>query len=272
MSWVWHKGKQLTYLTLPEWEAEGIQLGFSTRWGGVSKPPYATLNLGLHVGDTPEDVENNREIWFKEWDLRWPDVAIGEQVHGIQVHEVNSCDAGRGAQSLESVIPGVDALVTTGSLGLMAFFADCVPVFFYHPKIRTVGIAHAGWKGTAGKIVLRTLEQFHKMGGDPADCWVAIGPSIGPCCYEVDERVIKCFEGSFQKTSFLKPGKPGHAMLDLREANQVILREAGVHPEKIWVAGVCTACHTDSFFSHRIEGPKTGRMAGWIRQTPNREV
>lgn len=272
MSWVWRQGKQMTYLTIPEWEAEGIQLGFSTRWGGVSKPPYSSLNLGLHVGDAPEDVWENREIWFKEWDTRGSEVTIGEQVHGTRIHVVNASDAGRGSQSLDTVIPNVDALVTTSTLGLMAFFADCVPVFLYHPQLKIIGIAHAGWKGTAGKIVLNTLEQFRKLGGDPADCWVALGPSIGPCCYEVDKRVIKGFEEGFHQTPFLKPGKPGHAMLDLWEANQVVLREAGVSQEKIWVAGVCTACHTDSFFSHRIEGPKTGRMAGWIRKTPRREV
>lgn len=272
MSWVWRQGKQMTYLTIPEWEAEGIQLGFSTRWGGVSKPPYSSLNLGLHVGDIPEDVWANREIWFKEWDACGSEVTIGEQVHGTRIHVVNASEAGRGSQSLDTVIPEVDALVTTSTLGLMAFFADCVPVFLYHPQLKIVGIAHAGWKGTAGKIVLNTLEQFRKLGGDPADCWVALGPSIGPCCYEVDERVIKGFEKGFHQTPFLKSGKPGHAMLDLWEANQVVLREAGVPQDKIWVAGVCTSCHTDSFFSHRIEGPKTGRMAGWIRKSPKREV
>jgi polyphenol oxidase len=271
MSWVWRQGKNLTYLTIPEWEAEGIQLGFSTRWGGVSKPPYSSLNLGFHVGDSAEDVRVNREIWFKEWDASWSEVAIGEQVHGTKTCQVNLADAGRGSQSLSTVLPKVDALVTTSAVGLMAFFADCVPVFFFHPKIRAVGIAHAGWKGTAGKIVQNTLEQIRINGGDPADCWVALGPSIGPCCYEVDERVIKGFEESFIEPSFLKPGKPGHAQLDLWHANQVALIEAGVCPEKIWVSRICTACHTDSFFSHRIEGPETGRMAGWIRQTSKRE-
>jgi polyphenol oxidase len=271
MSWIWRQGKQLTYLTIPEWEAEGIQLGFSTRWGGVSKPPYSSLNLGFHVGDSPEDVHLNREIWFKEWNVTGSNVTIGEQVHGTLIHEVTELDAGRGSHDLQTVIPAVDALVTTSMLGLMAFFADCVPVFFYHPTIKAVGIAHAGWKGTVGKIVLNTLEQFRKMGGNPVDCWVALGPSIGPCCYEVDERVIQGFKEGFLETPFLKPGKTGHAQLNLWEANRVVILEAGVRPENIRVAEVCTACHTDSFFSHRIEGPKTGRMAGWIRQTPIRE-
>lgn len=268
MSWVWRQGKRLTYLTIPEWEAEGIQIGFSTRWGGISKPPYSSLNLGFHVGDDSTDVRANRGIWLKEWDATWSDITIGEQVHGTQIHEVKMPDAGRGSQSLNTVIPAVDALFTQSTLGLMAFFADCVPVFFYHPKIQAVAISHAGWKGTAEKIVHNTLEQFRRNGGEPEDCWVALGPSIGPCCYEVDKRVIRVFESNFQETPFLKSGRPDHAQLDLWEANRVILQEAGVPSENIWVSGICTACHTDSFFSHRIEGPKTGRMAGWIRLTP----
>lgn len=271
MAWEWRQGKDLTYLTISEWEAEGIQIGFSTRWGGVSQSPYSSLNLGLHVGDNPENVRVNRGLWFKEWDSDGSDVTLGEQVHGTRIHWVSESDAGRGSQSLDSVIPGVDALVTTSTLGLMAFFADCVPVYFYHPKLQAVAIAHAGWKGTVGKIVLNTLEQFCNIGGDPAECWVALGPSIGPCCYEVDERVITGFQEGFQDAPFLEPVKPGHAMLDLWIANQVILREAGVPQENIWVAEICTSCHTDSFFSHRKEGPRTGRMAGWIRQTQQRE-
>lgn len=266
MAWAWRQGKNLTYLTIDEWKKEGIQIGFSTRWGGVSQAPYTSMNLGLHVGDKADHVRVNRERWFKEWDSDGSDVTIGEQVHGAQIQWVSAGDAGRGTQSLDTVIPRVDALVTTSSLALMAFFADCVPVFFYHPKLRAVALAHAGWKGTVGKIVHNTLEQFRQQGGNPADSWVAIGPSIGPCCYEVDERVMARFQEAFHDTSFMKATKPGHAMLNLWEANQVILREAGVLQENIWVAEVCTACHTDSFFSYRKEGPNTGRMAGWIRR------
>ncbi|MEL1134220.1 peptidoglycan editing factor PgeF [Desulfitobacterium sp. THU1] len=271
MAWSWRQGKELVYLTLPVWESEGIQIGFSTRWGGISSSPYATLNLGLHVGDSPNQVEINRKLWFAEWNALSGEVALGEQVHGTKIHQVTERDAGRGSDSLDTVITGVDGLITVTHTALMAFFADCVPVFFYHPLLQAVGIAHAGWKGTSGKIVSEMLEMFRLRGGDPAECWAAIGPSIGPCCYEVDEHVRMEFEKSFSKTPFLKPGRQGHSQLDLQEANSMILREAGIPPEKIWIARECTACHTDSFFSHRREGPKTGRMAGWIRRLPKRE-
>ena len=268
MPWLWRQGKMLTYLTIPEWEAQGIQIGFSTRWGGISQSPYSSLNLGLHVGDNPDDVRNNRVVWFEEWNADFSDVVIGEQVHGVNAYLVKDEDAGRGSLGLQSVIPDVDALVTTTSLGLMAFFADCVPVFFYNPKLQAVAIAHAGWKGTQGKVILNVLDKMRSLGGKPEDCWVAIGPSIGPCCYEVDDRVISRFEEDFSETPFLKSVKPGHAMLNLWEANQSLLKEIGVPSENIWTAQVCTACHTDSFFSHRKEGPSTGRMAGWIRKVP----
>lgn len=266
MSWVYFHGKNLTYLTLPEWEKQGIQIGFSTRLGGVGNPPYESLNLGLHVGDDPEKVLQNRERWLQEWNSGWDDLVIGEQVHDVKVQVVEPFDAGRGGRDLKTVLPGVDGLITKSNLGLMAFFADCVPLYFYHPTLMAVSIAHAGWRGTVDKIAAQVLREFRKMGGEPQECWVALGPSIGPCCYEVDERVIKRFQADFEKVPFLKPTSHGHAQLDLWQANQQTLLEEGVLSENIWKASICTACHTDIFFSHRREGPKTGRMAGWIRR------
>lgn len=271
MTWVYRQGHNLTYLTLPEWERQGIEIGFSTRWGGVGNFPYASLNLGLHVGDDPETVLQNRERWLCEWKAGWSDLVIGEQVHGVEVQLVEKLDAGRGSQDLETVLPGVDGLVTTSSLGLMAFFADCVPVYFYHPALKAVSLAHAGWRGTVGKIVHEVLKELQNLGGSPQECWVALGPSIGPCCYEVDEKVMKPFQELSLGASVLQPTRPGHALLDLWEANRKLLLQAGVRPENIRCASICTACHTDSFFSHRQEGPKTGRMAGWIRRRVKEE-
>lgn len=271
MNWTYQLGKSLTYLTLPEWKKQGVEIGFSTRKGGGGVSPYDSLNLGLHVGDVSETVLLNRERWLMEWDASWNDLAIGEQVHGVKVHVVEASDSGRGSRDLETVLPEVDGLVTTSSVGLMAFFADCVPVYFYHPALGAVGIAHAGWKGTVGKIVQRVLREIQALGGEPKECWAALGPSIGPCCYEVDDRVISLFAEAFQKTPFIKPTRPGHGMLDLWEANRQLLLEEGVLPENISIASICTACHTNEFFSHRQEGPKTGRMAGWIRRRVEEE-
>lgn len=265
MSWKWQKRGSLNYLTLPKWQAEGIDLGFSTRVGGVSQVPYDTFNLGLHVGDDPTAVLENRKRWLDQWEVPWSRVAVGEQVHGTNVIWVGEEDGGRGIRELETAIPAVDGLVTQSAVGLMGFFADCVPLFFYFPDIQVVGIAHAGWKGTAHKMGQKVLECLEKAGGRTENAWVAIGPSIGPCCYFVDESVAAQFRANFGKTPFLSRQEDGHYLLDLWEANRTTLLEKGVRPENIDVVATCTADNPEWFFSHRRDGARTGRMAGWIR-------
>ncbi|MHB8124303.1 MAG: peptidoglycan editing factor PgeF [Desulfitobacteriaceae bacterium] len=265
MAWEWRQGLILEYLSIPEWEARGIQIGFSARNGGVSDIPYKSLNLGLHVEDKPENVLENRSRWLSEWRANWSNFVIGEQVHGTQVVWVDKESGGRGARSLETVIPNVDGLLTQSQMGLMAMFADCVPIYFYHPVIDAVGIAHAGWKGTLGKISMNVLNKLVQAGGKIKDCWVALGPSIGPCCYEVDQVVAERFKSNFEQTSFLIPLGAGRFSLDLCEANRSQLLKAGIKSERIWMASTCTACNNESFFSHRRDGAPTGRMSGWIR-------
>ena len=265
MGWKWHKSESLPYLTVPKWQAEGIDLGFSTRVGGVSRVPYDTLNLGLHVGDDPTAVLENRKRWLNKWGVAWSGVVVGEQVHGTNVLWVNEDDGGRGIRELETAIPAVDGLVTQSAIGLMAFFADCVPLFFYYPDLKAVGIAHAGWKGTVHKIGQKVLECFEKAGGCTENAWVAIGPSIGPCCYVVDESVASQFRSNCLETPFLHTQGGGHYLLDLWEANRMLLLEKGVRPENIDLASICTADNPEWFFSHRRDGAGTGRMTGWIR-------
>lgn len=265
MAWQWRQGSILEYLSIPEWEAQGVQIGFSARKGGVSDSPYKSLNLGFHVGDKPKNVLENRSRWLSEWGAIWSDFVMVEQVHGTQVVWVDKESGGRGARSLETVIPKNDGLLTQSHMGLMAMFADCVPIYFYHPVIGAVGIAHAGWKGTLGKICLNVLDKLVLAGGKIEDCWVALGPSIGPCCYEVDQAVADRFKSNFEQTVFLNPLGSGRFSLDLGEANRNLLLDAGIKSDQIWMASTCTACNGESFFSHRREGAPTGRMGGWIR-------
>ena len=265
MTWEWYQGSALEYLYLPAWAAEGIEIGFSSRLGGASKPPFASLNLGLHVNDKQGDVLENRRRWFSEWSASWSDLVIGEQVHGTRVVWVDKGMAGRGAFCLETSLPNVDGLLTQSELGLAALFADCVPIFFYHPRIKAVGIAHAGWKGTLGKISLNVLKQLAEAGGKTEDCWVALGPSIGSCCYQIDQALAASFRMNFVQNDFLSALGPGSFSLDLREANRSLLIEAGVKPDLIWMSSACTACDSTKFFSHRRDGTLTGRMSAWIR-------
>lgn len=265
MSWTWHQQGDLTYLTIPKWQSEGIDLGFSSRVGGVSQVPYDTFNLGLHVGDNAVAVLKNREHWINHWKVPWKGVVVGEQVHGINVLWVNKEDGGRGSRELETAIPATDGLLTQSTHGLMALFADCVPLFFYYPDLKAVGIAHAGWKGTARRIGQKVIERFETAGGCTETAWVAIGPSIGPCCYRVDERVAEQFRLNYDKTPFLKQQEKGYYLLDLWEANRITFLDKGVRLENIDVAATCTVDNPEWFFSHRRDGVRTGRMAGWIR-------
>lgn len=266
MAWKLYQGEQLTYFSIPEWEQAGIEIGFSTRGGGISRGPFNSLNLGLHVGDDGRAVLENRRRWLSEWKCGWDGFVVGEQVHGNRVAWVAEEEGGCGAQELATSVRGVDGLLTTGNIGLMAFFADCVPLFFYHPKIELVALAHAGWKGTVDKIAQVTVDNIAQAGGSPEDCWVGIGPSIGPCCYEVDDAVAARITANFAATEFLTASRPGHYQLDLGQANKDILLARGVRAENIWLAQLCTSCRADDFFSHRRDGVLTGRMAGWIRR------
>ncbi|HWQ89755.1 MAG TPA: peptidoglycan editing factor PgeF [Desulfitobacteriaceae bacterium] len=265
MTWEWCQGSDLEYLALPAWAAEGIEIGFSSRLGGVSKPPFTSLNLGLHVNDKIGNVLENRRRWFAEWGAVWSDLVIGEQVHGTQVVWVDQQSAGSGACCLDTILPDVDGLLTQSRLGLAALFADCVPIYFYHPLIKAVGIAHAGWKGTLGKISHNVLHKLAAAGGKAEDCWVALGPSIGPCCYQIDQALATSFRINFVQKNLLSALGPGTFSLDLREANRSLLIEAGVRPDLIWMSAACTACDSNKFFSHRRDGALTGRMSAWIR-------
>ncbi|KLU64975.1 laccase domain protein [Desulfosporosinus acididurans] len=265
MNWNWQKKGESTVLTISKWLEEGIDIGFSTRKGGVSHSPYDSLNLGLHVGDEAGAVLENRSRWLGLWDVSWQGAVVGEQIHGAKVVWVDEKDGGRGLRDQETVIPGVDGLITKSSVGLMTFYADCVPLYFYYPDLKAVGIAHAGWKGTLQKIGRRALECFEEAGGSTEKAWAAIGPSIGPCCYVVDERVASQFRANYAETPFLRPISEGQYQLDLWEANITTLLEKGVHRDNISVAALCTKDNPEWFFSHRRDGARTGRMAGWIR-------
>ncbi|WP_094602681.1 Polyphenol oxidase [Sporomusa silvacetica DSM 10669] len=246
--------------------ALGIRHGISTRLGGHSTAPFHSLNLGLHTGDDAEAVWNNRQLFCQAVGLAPDKVVTAEQIHGVVVEQVTVADAGRGAKHYHEAIKGTDALITNvPGLPLMLFFADCVPVLIVDPVAKAVGISHAGWKGTVGKIAQKTvLAMQQQFNTNPADCLVGIGPSIGPCCYEVDEVVINKLKVNFDNWEELVEPHSNHWRLNLWEANRHQLREIGVPDNTITVCDVCTACNTEIFFSHRAEAGRTGRIGAII--------
>ena len=172
---------------------DGIEAFVSTRLGGVSSPPYESLNLGLRVGDEPEKVVENRELLFRALGMSLERSVWCKQVHADGVVAVDDADAGRGSTEEDSIVEDADALVTaTPGLALCVTLADCVPVVIFDPERGVVGLAHAGWGGTVSRISSRTVAVMREsFGCDPAAIVAAIGPSIGPEGYEVGQDVIE---------------------------------------------------------------------------------
>ncbi|WP_276308328.1 peptidoglycan editing factor PgeF [Ammonifex thiophilus] len=227
---------------------------FTTRQGGVSEGPFASLNLGLSTGDDPEKVRRNRERLAQALGFSWEEAAQGEQVHGTKVAVANFPG---------EVFPATDGLLTVvPGIPLVALFADCVPIFLVDKAKRVAGIVHSGWRGTAQKIVLEALALMQKyFSSSLNDCLVVLGPAIGPCCYLIGEEVAEQF-ASWKGKVLVREG--GGWRLDLREANRQLVLEAGVPQANVEVLPLCTSCHPELFFSHRRDGSKTGRMAGVV--------
>lgn len=248
-------------------EDERIVHAITTRVGGVSAAPCDELNLSWARTDDPRTVLENRRRVCAALDIPLDRVVQSGQVHGVDVRAVGAAEAGRGARERQTVLPPCDALITADpDVYLLACFADCVPLLLFDPVRLVVGVAHAGWRGTLqgmGPATVRAMSEHY--GSRPADLRVVIGPSAGPCCYEVGAEVIRAVEASnFASDELLRPSAAGHAFFDLWKANRCLLQASGVLPEHIETSGICTIDHSDRFFSHRASGGNTGRFGAII--------
>lgn len=234
-------------------EARGVLHAFLTRLGGVSAPPFATLNLGHTVGDDLMAVEENHRRACAALDLRRAQIVSPYQVHGTHVRPVFRVHGG-------SVQPAADGLLTTvPGVALLLRFADCVPLLLFDPVRRAVGLVHAGWRGAAGNIAATAVRTFvHHVGSRPEDLWAGIGPAIGPCCYAVEPTVSAIITPAIPPAAEVFQKRNGILYLDLPALIRAQLAVAGVH--QIEMANICTACHTDEWFSHRAERGRTGRF------------
>lgn len=239
---------------------QGTTLGIFTRLGGISPTPFHTLNVGATVGDDPENVRFNRERVYAEMAIAEDRVYTVWQTHSADVLIINE------ASPQTWPPPQADGLITDQvDLALMMRYADCVPLLFYDPIRKAVGIAHAGWQGTLARVGPATVKAMEQaFGSNPADVVAGIGPSIGPCCYEVGHDVVESAWGVFGEDTeaLLQPGNGQRPHLDLWAANALALRRVGV--TQIELAELCTACHTSEFFSHRAEHGRTGRFGAVI--------
>lgn len=229
----------------------------STRRGGSSPAPFNTLNLSRFVGDDSELVSRN---------LGRLHTALGLDEHAtISASQAQADDVAIvGAAQRGSVVKDVDALITNEpGIPLLLRYADCVPILFYDPTHRAIGVAHAGWRGTVLKIAAKTAQKMvEAFGTRPRDLIACIAPSIGPCCYEVGDEVIARVRESFDNANELVISTNGHIHFDLWQANALQLSQVGV--KHIEIAQLCTAHHTDDFFSYRAENKVTGRFGAII--------
>ena len=239
----------------------------TARAGGTSRGVYASFNAALHVGDDAAAVTANRRLLAEALGLQPERICTAEQVHGDTIRRVQASDAGRGAFAYADAFPATDALMTdVPGLPLLMCFADCVPVLLLDPVNRVVAVAHGGWKGTVLHIAAKTLARMgQEFGTKPADCLAAIGPSIGPCCFEVGPEVRAQFRASFPGFADKIISEANDAIhINLWEANRLQLMAEGMPAENIDVAKVCTCCNSETFYSYRADNGTTGRLAAVI--------
>ena len=237
----------------------------SGRTGGVSTPPYDSLNLAFHVGDAPGSVAANRKILAHALAIDPVAMVAARQVHGNTVAILDHQER----RQVDEEALRADALVTDiPGTCLMVLLADCVPVLIVDPIKRVVGVAHAGWRGTVKLVASETVRVLtERYGSSPKDLFVGIGPSIGPDEYEIGPEVIAEVERVFgTKRGFIRGERAsdGKGLFDLWEANKVQLVRSGVPEDRIQVARLSTYQHPYLFFSERRLGGPTGRFAAGV--------
>jgi YfiH family protein len=251
------------FLTTPDGvtylRCEGLDAphGFSTRLGGESTGPFESLNLGVSAGDDEPTVRRNRARWAAALDFEPPIVALW-QIHGDVVHAVDA----RPTDTLHG-----DAVVSAApGLPISVFTADCTPVLLHDPRTGAVGAVHAGWRGTVAHVAVRAVEQMvARFGADPADIVAAIGPAIGPCCFEVGPEVVEAARSApwpGWDDAVVERSPRDH--FDLFAANEGQLLAAGLAPAHVFNSRLCTSCRADMFYSYRRDAGRTGRLQAAI--------
>ena len=240
---------------------------FTTRYGGVSEGMFSKLNLSFTRGDVKESVEENYRRIAEAMGVPYEKIVCSDQTHTTNVRVVTQADAGTGIIRPKDYTD-VDGLITNvPEITLATFYADCVPLYFVDPVHHAIGLSHSGWRGTVARMGKCTLEAMRReYGTKAADVYCAIGPSICQDCYEVSEDVAVQFEEAFSghESEILLNKGNGKYQLDLWEANEIVLLEAGVKPEHLAVTDVCTCCNPELLFSHRASHGKRGNLGAFL--------
>lgn len=265
-----NRSGEVEYLTFPMLEQTGIVKHlFSTRVGGVSQGIYSTMNLSYTRGDEKEAVDENFRRIAAILSCEMKDMVCSDQTHTVNLRVTGRKDGGKGILCPKDY-HDVDGLLTDEpGIVLATFYADCVPLYFVDTKRRAIALAHSGWRGTVARMGRCVTEKMREMyGTDPADLIAAVGPSICQECYEVSEDVAEAFAQEFckpgQKEEILEAKGGGKYQLNLWRANEIILQEAGIHPDRIQVTDLCTCHNSDYLFSHRASQGRRGNLGAFL--------
>ena len=262
------KGEPL-YLTVPAFDQTDLTRHcFSTRIGGVSQGNFSSLNLSFSRGDVFQHVRINYELLCGCIGIDFRDLVFSDQTHSTHCEVVRRRDRGKGI-TRRSGIRETDGLLTNRPrVPLVTLYADCVPLLLLDTKTPAIASVHAGWRGTVNKIAQEALALMRdRFGTDPKDVLAAVMPSIGPCCFEVDPPVAEAFFDAFDRelSPFIVRHQNGKSNIDMQGLNAMLLQSAGVPADNITVSDLCTKCHSDVFYSHRVQGDNRGSLAAILQ-------
>ncbi len=249
------------YITVKSLESTGlVKAGISQRIGGVSPPPYRSLNLATHVRDNLDNVTRNQQKLSKQTGIKT--LKYCNQIHSDKVIDADQITHPywNGIGSAESTPTG-DALISKiNNTTLGVFTADCIPISILDLNTPSIAIVHAGWRGTEAQIAIKTLNKMKEDYGTKADnCLIHLGPSIQKCCYEVGADLLSKFSQKFGDSVVYG----NHLCLQTANVNQLI--DYSVPETSISISPFCTSCNLNRFYSYRVEGQETGRMLSYIQ-------
>lgn len=249
----------LTFVRFPHFDGIDFQIhGITTRKGGVSQGALATLNMGRRGVDMEAHLAENHRRVAEALGVSPGSFVFSAQVHGTAVRQVTR-------ENCREPLADTDALMTNvPGITLATVYADCMPILLLDPVNRAIGMAHAGWRGAVQGIGPRLVAAMaESYGSKPQNLLAALGPAIGPCCFEIGPEVAEAFSSLGTDTECARwlHYRNGACTGDLGALNRDLLLRAGLAPEAVRSADLCTRCRADLFYSHRRDQGNTGRMA-----------
>ena len=259
----------IVFLQFPALRETGLVAhGFSTRLGGVSEGPFATLNFALRKGDPYENVAENYRRMARALGVAEDSFVVSQQTHTTNIRNVTRADLGKGFYR-EQDYTDIDGLMTDEpGITLVTMYADCIPLWLLDPRRKVIALSHSGWRGTVGRMGAVTVGKLHAdYGCEPGDLVACVGPGICRDCYEVSGDVAQAFREAFppgQADAVVRHRRDDKYDVDLWLANRFVLENAGVRPENIHISDICTRCNPELLFSHRIMGNRRGNLAAFL--------